>query len=289
LDKGLLGTITKVFKPQVPLWACELTAKHIIIAGVNSRRTQVAQKWMSSLPTGDGIGAMQSFIRDVLNQVEFRGSEIVLVVPDETARIAFVTAESLSKNTEEQESFIRWKLKKTIPFDVDTAQIAFSVLGPHRNGSGTDLLVALSPRSAVEEYEKTFDAMDIHAGMILPSTLAALNLVTAPVGDALFLKIGPDSMTTTIFQNRRVQFYRRVTDVSAYDAVYPTVMYYQDKLGGQRLDHIYVCGYDTDLRYSLDEIQQKLGVTPQRIDPKGIDDIFKPSLGAVHLKAEATV
>jgi len=96
-------------------------------------------------------------------------------------------------------------------------------------------------------------------------------------------------MTTTIFQNRRVQFYRRVTDVSAYDAVYPTVMYYQDKLGGQRLDHIYVCGYDTDLRYSLDEIQQKLGVTPQRIDPKGIDDIFKPSLGAVHLKAEATV
>ena len=288
MDKGLLGTITKVFKPQVPLWACELTAKHIIVAGVNSRRTQVAQKWMSSLPTADGIGAMQSFIRDVLNQAGFKGSEIVLVVPDETARIAFVTAESLSNNAEEQESFIRWKLKKTIPFDVDTAQIAFSVLGPHRNGPGTDLLVALSPRSTVEEYEKTFDAMDIHAGMILPSTLAALNLVTAPVGDALFLKIGPDCMTTTIFQNRRVQFYRRVTDVSAYDAVYPTVMYYQDKLSGQKLDHLYVCGYDTDLRYSLEEIQQKLGVVPQRIDPKSIDDIFKPSLGAVHLKAEAT-
>jgi hypothetical protein len=141
----------------------------------------------------------------------------------------------------------------------------------------------------VEEYEKVFDAMDIHAGIILPSTLAAMNLVTAPVGDALFLKIGPDCMTTTIFQNRRVQFYRRVTDLSPYDAVYPTLMYYQDKLGGQELDHLYVCGYDSDLRYSLDEIQQKLGITPQRIDPRSIDDIYKPSLGAVHLKAEGTV
>jgi hypothetical protein len=286
LDKGLLGTITRVFKPQVPLWACELTAKHIIIAGVNSRRTHVAEKWLSPLPSTDGIVSMQPFIRDVLSQAGFKGSEIVLVVPDEIARIAFVTAESLSNNPEEQETFIRWKLKKTLPFDVDAAQIAYRILGPHRNGPGTDLLVALTPRLTVEEYEKVFDAMDIHAGIILPSTLAAMNLVTAPVGDALFLKIGPDCMTTTIFQSRRVQFYRRVTDLSPYDAVYPTLMYYQDKLGGQKLDHLYVCGYDSDLRYSLDEIQQKLGMTPQRIDPKSVDDIYKPSLGAVHLKSE---
>src|SRR5262249_32738908 len=144
-------------------------------------------------------------------------------------------------NPEEQRTFIRWKLKKSIPFDVDTAQVAYRILGPHRAGTGVDILVALSPRSTVREYEMLFDDLDIHAGMVLPSTLAALNVFPPPAGDALFVKISPDCVTTTVFQDRRVQFYRRVTDVSLYDAVYPTVLYYQDKLGGQSLQQLYVC------------------------------------------------
>src|SRR5262249_11822405 len=149
--------------------------------------------------------------------------------------------------------------------------------------------VALSPRSVVQEYESLFDAMDIHAGLVLPSTLAALNLIKVPAEDALFVKVSPDCVTTTIFQNRRVQFYRRVTDVSLYDAVYPTVLYYQDKLGGTTLGRLYVLGYDKDLQASLQEIEVKLGLVPQRIEPRSIEDIYKPALGAIHLKAEGVV
>jgi hypothetical protein len=124
---------------------------------------------------------------------------------------------------------------------------------------------------------------------VLPSTLAALNLFTAPADDVLFVKVAPDCITTTVFQNRRLQFYRRVTDLPVYDAVYPTIMYYQDKLGGQSLDRLVVCGYDSDLRESLELIRIKLGLTAQRMEPKSIDDIYKPALGAVHLKQETTL
>jgi hypothetical protein len=287
LSKGFLDTVVEVFKPQAPLWACEITAKHIIVAGVNSRRTHINGKWAFDLPAGTALATAQPAVREVLNQVGFKGSEVVVVVPDETARIAFLTVENPSKNVEEQKTFIRWKLKKTIPFDVDTAQVAYSILGPRGAGAGVDMLVALSPRVVVQEYETLFDSMDVHAGMVLPSTLAVLNMFPAPAGDTLFVKVAPDCITTTIFQNRRVQFYRRVTDLSLYDAVYPTVMYYQDKLAGKALEHLVVCNYDSDLRAPLEEIHAKLGLTAERMEPKSIEDVYKPALGAIHLKPEA--
>jgi type IV pilus assembly protein PilM len=286
LSKGLVETVSRLFKAQAPLWACEFTSRHAIIAGVSSHRNRIADKDTADLPQGN-VEAARPAVRELLSRVGFKGSEIAVVVPDETVRIALLTAERLSRNAEEQRTFIRWKLKKSVPFDVDTAQVAYRILGPHRRGSGVDMLVALSPRSLVQEYESLFNPLEIHAGMILPSTLAALNLFTAPAGDTLFVKIAPDCVTTTVFQDQRVQFYRRVTDVSLYDAVYPTILYYQDKLAGKTIDRLYVCGYDTDLRSSLDELQDKLGLAPQRIDPKSVEDIYKPVLGAIHLKPEA--
>lgn len=287
MDKSVLDSVTEIFKPHVPRWACELTSRHLIVAGLNSRRTQISDKSAVDLPAGVSVAAARPHLRQALEQVGFKGSEIVVVVPDETARIAFITAENLSKTREEQQTFIRWKLKKTVPFDVDTAQVAYRIVGPTRAGSGVDMLVAVSPRSLVEEYEKLFDSLDIHAGMILPSTLAALNLFVPPLTDALFVKVSPDCITTTVFQNRRVQFYRRVTDLQLYDAIYPTIMYYQDKLGGRSLEQFVLCGYDSDLREPAEEIRQKLGFVAQRMEPKSVDDIFKPVLGAVHLKSES--
>ena len=289
MSKGLVESIAEVFSPQAPLWACELTSKDVIVAGVTSHRNRIAGKLTSELPAGRNIEAARPMVRELLSHAGLKGSEIAVVVPDDTARIAFLTAEHPSKNSAEQRTFIRWKLKKSIPFDVDSAQIAYRILGPHSGGVGVDLLVALSPRSIVEEYEKLFDSMDIQAGMVLPSTLAALNLFNPPAADTLFLKVAPDCVTTTIFQNRRAQFYRRVTDASLYDAVYPTLMYYQDKLGGKTLEQLVVCGYDSDLRLPLDEIQEKLGLAAERVEPKTVDDIFKPALGSIHLKAEGVL
>jgi type IV pilus assembly protein PilM len=295
LSKGLAEKITEIARPQTPFWACEMTPKHIIVAGVNHTRNSVRAKIASALPEGliasshsepniRNRESVRSLAKQLLNEAGFAGSEIALVIPDDIVRIAFVTAETRSKKSADLETFIRWKLKKTVPFDVDSAQLAYRVVGTPNGSSPMDILVALSPRSVVEEYENLFDDLDIHAGMVTPSTLAALNLLNAPAGDSLVLKVTPDCVTTTVFKDARIQFYRRIADVtSLYDAAYPTVMYYQDKLGGAGLRHLFVCGYDQDLRPSISELQEKLGLTAQRMEPGNVDDIFKPVLGSVHL------
>jgi hypothetical protein len=293
LAKGLVETVTEFFKPQAPLWACELTSQHAIVTGVNPGRTRISNKSAAELLPGNSpeknIDGARSVLRHLLQQVGFKGSEIAVVVPDGAARIAFITAENPSKDPEEQRTFIRWKLKKSISFDVDTAQVAYRIVGPHREGTGVDILVALSPRTVVEEYEALFEALDIHPGLVLPSTLAVLNLLPLPERDTLFVKVAPDCITTTVFQKRRLQFYRRVTDQTLYDAVYPTVLYYQDKLGGAAFDRLCVCGYDADLRSSIVQLEDKLGLPAERIEPKTIEDIYKPALGAIHLRPEGVL
>jgi len=280
---------------QVPLWACELTSRHIIVAGVNRQRNKVKGKLAAELRTQNLTGSLtetniankestRAAVLDALNQAGFEGSEIVVIVPDDAVRIAFLTVEKLSKDPQEQQTFIRWKFKKTVPFDVDSAQIAFRTLGTRTDGSA-DMLVTLSPRSVIQEYENLFDSMDIHAGFVMPSTLAALNLFNPPPADSLFLKIAPGCITTTIFQHGRMQFYRRVVEASVYESAYPTLMYYQDKLRGNALGQLVVCGYDMDDQDSMEELEDKLGLMPERLEPKRVEDIFKPALGGVHCEA----
>jgi hypothetical protein len=174
--------------------------------------------------------------------------------------------------------------------DVDTAQMAYQVLGPHEGpeGKGFDVLVALSPRAIVQEYEELLERLDLHAGYIVPSGVAVMNLHPgiAPGSrdeDTLFVKIAPDSIATTIFQNQRPRFYRRVTDMPLYDAVYPTMMYYQDKLGGRVLSNATFCGYDRTLNRDMEDLERRLGVSVRPIGPNNIEDIYKPALGAAGL------
>jgi type IV pilus assembly protein PilM len=272
-----------------------------VVAGVDSSRKKVSGRAVESLPAGAVIGsfaernlidpmAVGDITRDVLRRAGARGHEISVVIPDDSSRITFLTVETLPGKTEDREALIRWKLKKTVPFDVDSAQLAYQVLGAHEGSGekGIDLVVALSPRSVVQEYEELLERLDIHGGYVTPSIVSALNLHPRPSPvsrpeDSLFVKIAPDSIATVVFQNNRPKFYRRVGDMPLYDAVYPTMMYYQDKLGGKSLTSATLCRYDSELRSEILELQDRLGVQVRATEPKNVEDIFKPALGAAGL------
>jgi type IV pilus assembly protein PilM len=300
LSKNIVEKVRESFRPQAPLWACELTSRYVVVTGVNRKRSKVEGKSAVELPEGSLSGSLsekniiapdslRDYMRQALTKAGFKGVEIGVVVPDDTARISLIVSEKLPSDPLEHQTFIRWKLKKTVPFDVENAQVAFRVLGPHLgNGakvSSHDLLVVLSPRAVIREYEELLESLELDAGFVLPSTLAALNLFDVtlrPAPDTLFLKIAPDCVTTTIFQNGRVEFYRRVSGEELYDAVFPTVLYYQDKLGGKALERIVFCSYDETSSDAVRDLQHKLGVPAHRLGPAHVDDIYKPALGAVH-------
>ncbi len=285
MSKALTESVQQLFRPQQPLWACEFTSRHVIVAGVDGKRRRIQGRTAADIPGGITIHQeelLRPLVQESLRAASFKGSEIALVIPDEAARIAFMTTETLPRTFEEQQTFLRWKLKKTVPFDVDDAQIGFRLLGD-RKESGYDVVVAMSPRDIIERYENLMDQLGIQAGFVIPSTLAALNLLNVPLDDTLFVKIAPDCITTTVFMSKRMKFYRRVADLGLYESVYPTILYYQDKLGGTSLKGIIVCSDTYDGRAAIEELQERTGIPAQQFEPRNVDDIYKPALGAVHL------
>jgi type IV pilus assembly protein PilM len=294
LSKSLVDSIADLFQPELPTWGCEFTARHFVVAGVDGRRGRVIGK--AAMDHSGVVGSLAeknlvdpaaslNIVRSGLSQAGFKGSEIGVVIPDDAARIALLAAENLPAAQAERETFIRWKLKKSMPFDIDQAQVAFKVLGPHAGADArsTDVLVALSPRNVVDEYVDVMDKAGVHAGFVIPSTLAVLNLVRPPAEDTLFVKVAPGCITTTIFRNQRFQFHRRVADMPIHDAVYPTILYYQDKLLGTGLERVLACVYGTDSRSLITELQDKINIFVHQLEPKTVDDMYKPVLGAVGL------
>jgi hypothetical protein len=67
-----------------------------------------------------------------------------------------------------------------------------------------------------------------------------------------------------------------------YEAVYPTFQYYQDKLNGRGFTRIVVCS-DRIESGDMSELERKLGVHAFPVEPKSVEDIYKPALGAVGL------
>lgn len=298
MSKSVLNPVRHSSRSPRPLWACEFTNRHIIVAGVESSHKKIAGRAIEPLPLNAISGSLdgknliepetvRQITKDALRRAGVRGFEMSVVIPDDSSRIALVTAESLANKAEEREAFLRWKMKKSVPFDVDAAQIAYQVLGPHEGTleKGVDVMVALSPRSIIQEYEDLLEKLDIHAGYITPSTIATMNLLPKAgavnrAEDTLFVKVAPDAIATTVFQNNRARFYRRIAEMPLYDAVYPTMMYYQDKLGGKHLSSAIICGYDRDLHSEMEELEEKLSVPVRSIEPRSVEDIYKPALGA---------
>ena len=75
-------------------------------------------------------------------------------------------------------------------------------------------------------------------------------------------------------------FYRKVAIQPLYEAVFPTFVYYQDKLQGGGLSGVVLCGEDLDPDEKA-ELEQGLGVRADALLSPDVDDIYKPALGAL--------
>ena len=289
MSNWLLDGFREFFGPDVPRWACELTPDRAIVVETGPDRRTVRSQAVLELPSGALRGnlreaglvdsdSVKEVVGRALDQAGFSGSEIVVVVPDGVASVSILKAETFPTEPAQQQSFIRWKLKKNVPFDTETAQLAYKKLG--QNGS-VDILVALSPRGVTRQYEDLLESVGLHAGIAIPSTIAALNLLGAEPSDALFLKASPEAIATSVFIDGRLRFYRRVGSQPLYDAVHPTIMYYQDKLGGTGIRELITCVHDTATGDKAAELATRLAIPRRSLYSADVGDVFKPALGAM--------
>src|SRR5260370_17299980 len=90
---------------------------------------------------------------------------------------------------------LRWKLKKSSPFDADETVISY-MRQPARE-KGVDVVTALARLRIVREYEALAEGADVHPGVIVSSSLAAISLLEDKKA-TLLARVSGVALTTAI-------------------------------------------------------------------------------------------
>ena len=234
-----------------PLAAAEVAPEGVLAAAVAASGQQPSYAF-ASLPAGalvPGIAdsnlrsssAVSEALRTALEEVSPPNRHITLVIPDTAARVFVLDFDTLPAKSLEAIPVIRFRLRKTVPFDVEHAAVSYQVLAQRddgeKAGSVVKVLATIMPGPILAEYEAAVRAAGYEPGAILPSSLAALAALDSP-HPVLAANLSGMALTTAITSGDDLLLYRtvelpedpaaRVAEVQRSVAV--AAAYFEDKL-----------------------------------------------------------
>lgn len=178
--------------------------------------------------------ALKTAIAGVCSRLRAREESVALILPDPVIRVFVQHFEDFPRSREEAEPMLRWKLKKSVPFEVDETLVSYMRQPPRE--TGVDVVTALARLRIVREYESLIEAAGLHPGVVLSSSLAAIALVD-DLRPTLLARISGLSLTTAIVREGVLCGYR-CTELPAQGAdltphmlledIFPVAAYYQD-------------------------------------------------------------
>jgi type IV pilus assembly protein PilM len=177
---------------------------------------------------------VRSAVVKVLANLDVKGQDVALLIPDPVIRIFVLHFDVFPRSEAEAIPLLRWRLKKSVPFEAEETLISFMRQAPR--DEGVDIVTGLARLRIVREYEQLLESAGVTPGVVMSSTLAAIPLLED--GRAVLLaRVAGKSLTTAIVREGILCGYRcielpaeklELTPQMVLDEVYPLAAYYQD-------------------------------------------------------------
>ncbi|HEY1265262.1 MAG TPA: hypothetical protein VGF06_17160 [Terriglobales bacterium] len=225
-----------------PKLACEIAADRVIAARA-SDKGGVAECASYDLLPGSLVpdltesnvrarNAVHQTVRDALDSIAGRSRDVIAVLPDAAVRVVLLDFETLPKNRSEAEAVVRFRLKKSLPFDVEKARVSYHA---QTVNNGVRAVAAVALTSVVEEYEAAFRDAGYNPGVVLPSMLAALGAAEAEK-PTLVVKVDARTTSIAILDRDQVLLVRTLDNAAGIpmtgerlaEEVYPSIVFFQD-------------------------------------------------------------
>jgi len=228
-----------------PRIACEVSAERVVAArAAESARVLEAVSTRNLAPGTVTPGlqhanvavrdALVTAVRDVLSSVTLRSHDITLVIPDASTRILLLDFDTLPDKVQDADSVVRFRLKKSLPFDVDASAVSFD---RYAVANGVRVVAAVTPRTVLEEFEAAARDAGYNPGAVLPSMIAALGVVDG-ARPTMVIKVETGTTTFAIVDQNQLLLYRSlenggvaVTGDSLVDDVNTSLVYFEDRYG----------------------------------------------------------
>ena len=192
--------------------------------------------------------AVADAVDDVLGRLPRRPRRVALLLPDGAVKVSLVRFAAAPARAAELDEMIRWRVRRTVPFDVDDAQLDWG-RGRLTDDGEQEFVVVLAQRAVVEEYERACAAAGAHAGLVEPLGFGLLRTAVARGAggggaDWLLVHAGAGRGALAVARGPHLLLFRTVAaDGEALgDLVHQTAMYYEDRLGGGGLSLALVAG-----------------------------------------------
>jgi type IV pilus assembly protein PilM len=188
---------------------------------------------------------VRAAIEAALGSVAQRSKDVIAIVPDAAVRVMLVEFDTLPSDDEEALGVVRFRLKKSLPFDVDKAKVSYHA---QKINNEVRVVAAVAMASVIEDYEAAFREAGYNPGVVLPSTLAAIGAAEGKK-PTLLIKVDADTTSIAILNEDQLQLFRTlentrgiaITGEQLAEEVYPSVVFFQDTYH-LNIEQIYISG-----------------------------------------------
>jgi type IV pilus assembly protein PilM len=180
------------------------------------------------------VVAVKNAFEAVSTRLRARNEEMAILLPDPVIRVFVQHFDEFPRSPQEAIPMLRWKLKKSVPFEVDETLISYMRQAPREGG--VDVVTALGRLRIVREYETLAENLGLHPGVVMSSSLAAVTLLEDHK-PTLLARVSGSALTTAIVREGVLCGYR-CTELPAWgigltpqmllEEIYPVAAYYQD-------------------------------------------------------------
>ena len=239
-----------------PKLACEIAADRVLAGRVvengGGLETCAAQELAPGSVVPDLVEsnlrqrtAVRDGIANALGGVAGRSHDVIAIVPDATVRVMLVEFDTLPSDQEEALGVVRFRLKKSLPFDVDKAKVSYHA---QKVDNEVRVVAAVALGSVIEDYEAAFRDAGFNPGVVLPSTLAALGAADGK-RPTMVIKVDAHTTSIAILNQDQLQLFRTlengrgitISGEQLAEEVYPSIVFFQDTYH-LNIEQIYVAG-----------------------------------------------
>jgi hypothetical protein len=284
--RGLVWMRRKFVEPDRPTVAIEVRASSVGVLRVRRerRRLVVGAAAVMELPPGTlslsltqmNIVDGQRFRQAVHGALEragiLGGAKVALVLPDTAARVALVpVVEVPTRKASEVDELLRFRLRKTIPFEVREARLAYATA---EDKAADTIVVATACGPVVAQYEEVCRSLSLEPGLVEIAGLALARAAfpASSSGDGLLVNWDEGYVTIVLARDGWPILLRTLSGAAVASPgdvireVSSTLIYYRERLGGSGVTTAFVRSAAFPPDDAVDTLASVVGFVPAVLD-----------------------
>ena len=188
-----------------------------------------------------------------------------VILPDHAVRVSLLDFDSFPSSPEERQALVRFRVKKTIPFDIESASVSYWVQPAGNSKKNVDVIAVTVAFEILARYEALFRGAGFQPGEVTASSLAALELYREP-GVAVIAKLAGSILSVMALDDGQLRLFRCLpiedaSDEEILSVLQPTFAYVEDELG-RAVGKLVTCGLERlpgSLRVPVEPLRSRLG------------------------------